>query len=335
MDMQKWLQELKNSKIKKAMPVLSFPGIQITGNTVRELVADSAKQVACMKAIADRYDTLASVGLMDLSVEAEAFGSTISFSDDEVPTVTAALVETPEEAEALKIPSVGDGRTGIYVDAVREAVKVINDRPVFAGAIGPFSLAGRLLDMTNIMIACVDEPEMVETVLEKATTFITNYVRAFKEAGAHGVVIAEPAAGLLSPGLNAEFSVPYMKRLVEELQDDNFVFIYHNCGPYTVRQIDDILEIGAKIYHFGDAIDLADMKPHIPDDVFFSGNVSPSNQFRNGTPESTAEETKKVLESCGDRDNYIPSSGCDIPPLSKFENIDSFFATVQKFYAAN
>lgn len=71
MDMQKWLADLKTNPVKKPMPVLSFPGIQITGDTVREMIADTSKQVNCMKAIADKYDTLASVGLMDLSVEAE------------------------------------------------------------------------------------------------------------------------------------------------------------------------------------------------------------------------------------------------------------------------
>ena len=52
-------------------------------------------------------DSAASVSMMDLSVEAEAFGCTIRFSDDEVPTVTGQLISTREEAEALGVPAVG------------------------------------------------------------------------------------------------------------------------------------------------------------------------------------------------------------------------------------
>ena len=78
-------------------------------------------------------------------------------------------------------------------------MRLITDRPVLAGIIGPYSLAGRLLDMTEIMILCYEEPEMVESVLEKATEFLIEYAKAFKEAGANGVCMAEPAAGLLSP----------------------------------------------------------------------------------------------------------------------------------------
>ena len=49
------------------------------------------------------------------------------------------------------------------------------------------------------MLYCYDEPDMMHTVLEKTTEFITKYILAYKAIGAHGVVIAEPLAGLLSP----------------------------------------------------------------------------------------------------------------------------------------
>ena len=57
---------------------------------------------------------------MDLSLEAEAFGSTIRVSDDEVPTVIGSIVSTEEEADALKVPEIGVGRTQIYIDAIEK-----------------------------------------------------------------------------------------------------------------------------------------------------------------------------------------------------------------------
>lgn len=112
-----------------------------------------------------KFDTAVAFSPMDLSVEAEAFGSPIHYSDDEVPTVTAALIHDAEEAETLQVPDVGAGRTGECVSGIREVSGLIVDRPVMAGIIGPYSLAGRLLDMTEIMILCFEEPELVETVL--------------------------------------------------------------------------------------------------------------------------------------------------------------------------
>lgn len=209
---------------------------------------------------------------------------------------------------------------------------MIEDRPVFAGIIGPYSLAGRLLDVTEIMFYCYDEPEMVQQLLDKVTEFLIAYGQAYKEAGADGIVMAEPLAGLLSPALAEEFSAPYVKRIVEALQTDDFLVIYHNCGNSTIQMIDSILDTGAAAYHFGNAINMAEMMTHIPPDTIAMGNVDPAGQFRNGTPESIREETWAIMEACCKYPNFVISSGCDIPPLSKWENIDAFFEAVQEFY---
>lgn len=331
-NMKEWLQQLKDAPAKKPMPILSFPAISLLGVSVQEMISDSALQAEGMKRIADRVDSAAAVSLMDLSVEAECFGSQIVVSEDEVPTVKGSIVSSQEEVDALKVPAVGTARTGIYIEAVRRAKEEITDRPVFAGMIGPYSLAGRLADVTEIMLYCYDEPEMVESLLEKVTEFLIAYGRAYKEAGADGILMAEPLAGLLSPSLVEEFSSPYVKRIVDALQDENFLVIYHNCGNTTVQSIDSILSTGSAAYHFGNAIDMAEMMRHIPADTVAMGNVDPAGQFRNGTPESIRQETLSILKACSGYPNFVISSGCDIPPLSKWENIDAFFAAAKEFY---
>ena len=209
MNMKQWVADILASDKKKSLPVLSFPSIQKMGITVSELINSSDKQAEGMKIIADSCPTAASVSLMDLSLEAEAFGSTIRVSDDEVPTVIGSIVSTEEEAEALKVPEIGAGRTQIYIDAIEKACKLITDRPVLAGVIGPFSLAGRLLDVSEALIYCYDEPDMVHIVLQKVTEFLINYCNEYKKVGANGIVMAEPLAGLLSPDLAQEFSADY------------------------------------------------------------------------------------------------------------------------------
>ena len=332
-DMNAWLEALRTAPVKKALPVLSFPAVQLMNITVSELISSAEAQAQAMELVAQRTDAAASVSLMDLSVEAECFGSQIRVSDEEVPTVVGSIVAAEEEAQALGVPAVGAGRSGLCVEAIRLASQRITDRPVFAGVIGPFSLAARLMDVTEAMVLCYDEPDMVHILLEKATRFITDYCRAFKEAGANGVVIAEPVAGLLSPALEEEFSAPYIKKIVDAVQDDTFLVIYHNCGGAVIRQIDSILSTGAAAYHFGNAIDMAEMMTHIPAGTVAMGNVDPAGEFRNGTPESIRAATWKVMEACCQYPNFVISSGCDIPPLSRWENIDAFFAAVAEFYA--
>ena len=334
MQMSLWLRNLRDTK--KPLPILSFPSISLLGITVRQLIGDAGLQAEGMKRIADRVDAAASVSMMDLSVEAEAFGASVRFSDDEVPTVTGALLHSAEEAEALPVPPVGAGRTGTYIQAIAKACQLISDRPVFAGVIGPFSLAGRLMDVSEAMVNCYTDPDFVHATMRKATEFLIAYIHAYREAGANGVVVAEPLTGLLSPALAAEFSEPYMREVVEAVQDEEFLVIYHNCGNNTIQMIDSILRIGASAYHFGNSIDMAEMLRHIPEDVVVMGNVDPAGQFRNGTPASIREETQRIMRACcPNHPHFVISSGCDIPPASKWENIDAFFEAAKDYYAEN
>ena len=328
--MKKWFKELIGPGIKTPMPILSFPATTLLGVTVKKLIADSALQAEGMKKIAERNKSLASVSLMDLSLEAEAFGAEIITSDGEVPTVSGVLIKSMEEAESLKVPNVGAGRTAIYIEAARQAKSLIKDRPVFAGIIGPFSLSGRLIDMTEIMVNCYEEPEMVHLCLNKVTEFLIKYGLEYKKTGADGIVIAEPAAGLLSPGLFDEFSFNYVKRIVDEIQSDDFAVIYHNCGN-TIPHVESIKSLGAYGYHFGNFIDLEKMLSIFPQDMVVMGNIDPVGQFRNGTPESIAAAVQEKLEACGKYPNYILSSGCDMPPLSPWANIDAFFRAAEKY----
>jgi len=332
-NMSEWLENIKNDKHKKAFPILSFPVAQLMGINVRELISDSDKQAQGMKIIADRNEAYGSNSLMDLSVEAECFGAEISYSDNEIPTVRGSLIKTLQDAQALEVPEIGCGRTGIYVNAVKRAVTTIVDRPVFGCVIGPFSLSGRLIGVTEAMIMCYEEPEMVHLLLEKATEFIIKYCLAYKAAGANGVALAEPLAGMMSPALSKEFSCAYVKKIIAAVKDENFAVIYHNCGNSTIYMIDHILEVGASAYHFGNAIKMSEMLPHIPADTVVMGNLDPAGQLRDGTTETVRAATLEILNACGRNSNYVISSGCDIPPSAKWENIDTFFETVKEFYS--
>ena len=335
MNMKLWLEEVKNSKEKKPMPILSFPSVSLMGISVRELTANSDLQAKGMHLIAQRHQTLASVSMMDLSVEAEAFGANVRFSDDEVPTVVGALVTCPEEADELAIPSVTAGRCSLYVEAIGKAKALITDRPVFAGVIGPFSLAGRLMDVSEAMVNCYVEPDMVHVILQKVTQFLINYINEYKKIGANGVVMAEPLAGMLSPALAEEFSETYVKQIVDAVQDDNFLLIYHNCGDNIHLMTDSILRTGSAAYHFGNAVKMSDMIAKVPNDTVVMGNVDPAGQTRNGTVESVKQATKEIMSACCANPNFVISSGCDIPPASPWENIDAFFEAVKEFYKEN
>ena len=332
-NMKQWVADLVGNHPKKPMPILSFPSVSLLGVGVRELISDSTLQARGMQAVAEKTPAAASVSFMDLSVEAECFGATVTVADDEVPTIKGRIINDADEAEALVVPKVGSGRTQIYLDAIKKAKENITDRPVFAGMIGPFSLAARLFDVSEIMMDCYDDPDMVHAVLQKCTQFLTAYAKAYREAGANGIVMAEPVAGLLSPSLEEEFSAPYVKQIVDGVQNDDFIVIYHNCGDNVPKMLPSILSTGAAAYHFGNAVDLEkDILEKVPANIVVMGNIDPVGVLRMGSPESVREATTELLKKCTAYPNFVLSSGCDMPPKTPWENINAFFAAAEDFY---
>lgn len=326
--MKAWAAALAQSR--RPLPLLSFPSAQLTGASVYEITHDAAKQTEGIVAASVRMPAAAAVCMMDLSLEAEAFGCKLISSENEVPTVTDILVSDEDEANDLAIPAVGAGRTALYIQAAADAKARITDRPVLAGIIGPFSLAGRLMDVTEALMCCIADPDFVTAVLEKVTPFLISYAKAYKDAGIDGIVMAEPLAGLLSPVQEAEFSAPYVKQIIDAVQDDDFIVIYHNCGPNVAHMTDSLYANGATAYHFGDAIDLVTMLEKMPADKPVCGNISPVNEFLSGTPESMRAAVLSLRRVCASYPNFVLSSGCDVPPTAKWENIDAFFAAAKE-----
>ena len=332
-NMKQWVADMIGNHPKKPLPILSFPSVSLLGVSVREMISDSDLQARGMKAVAEKTASAASVSFMDLSVEAECFGSVVTVTDDEVPTIEEPIITDEDEAAALTVPEIGSGRTQIYLDAIKKAKECITDRPVLAGMIGPYSLAARLFDVSEIMMNCYDDPDMVHAVLAKCTQFLTAYAKAYREAGADGIVMAEPVAGLLSPSLEEEFSAPYVKQIVDAVQDDSFAVIYHNCGDNVPKMLDSILSTGAMAYHFGNAVDLEkDILAKVPTNVAVMGNIDPAGVLRMSTPEGVRQATTELLQKCSPYPNFVLSSGCDIPPKTPWENIDAFFAASNDFY---
>ena len=313
----------------KFIPVLSFPVARKLGHSVGEFVKSADLQAETMAWIARNTPVDAVLGSMDLSVEAEAFGANVRFSDNEVPVVTGQLVADADAVAALAVPPPDAGRCAMTVSAIAQAKAMNVGKPVFGGMIGPFSLAGRLADVNEMMFLVMDEPETVHALLEKTTAFLVSYARAFKAAGADGVFMAEPLAGVISPDALEEFSAPYVRRVIEAVQDDAFPLFYHNCGGNVVRAADAIFAQGAAGCHFGNAVDLADMLAKAPAETLVMGNVDPVSVLAQGIPDAVRAAVCALVERCGPHPNFVLSSGCDIPATTPWENLEAFFGAVR------
>jgi len=329
-NMAEWKASVLNSEDRLAMPLMTHPGITLTGHSVREAVADYRIQYEAIRAVAERFPTGAATLIMDLSVEAEAFGAAIRFGEDEVPSIISRTVDGAESVERLTIPDVMNGRLSQWIAASQLAARTIADRPVFGECIGPLSLAARLFDVSETMTSILIEPDTILALVEKCARFLTSYCSAFKSAGANGVVMAEPVAGVLSEELCHEFSSKFIRRVVRAVQDDGFFMVLHNCGE-TDQLVGSMQSTGAAGLHFGNKGDLVSALGKVPADTLVFGNIDPVGILKQGTPEVVHRETALLLERTKTFRNFVLSSGCDVPPNTPLANIEAFFAALKEF----
>lgn len=329
-NMSEWVSEVINMKERIAIPIMTHPGIELIEKSVYEAVTNGEVHFEAIRALNEKYPAAACTVIMDLTVEAEAFGAEVTFSPNEIPTVTKRLVSDMESVSKLAIPDMSAGRLPQYILANKLAATHINDKPVFGGCIGPLSLAGRLYDMSEFMMACYCEPDTAKTLLSKCSDFLINYCKALKEQGINGIVIAEPAAGLLSADGCSEFSSHYIQPIVKAVQDENFIVILHNCGN-TGHCTQAMVETGAAACHFGNMIDMKTVMEQLPSTVLGMGNIDPVGIFKAATPEQMKKAVFNLLNETAAYPNFVLSSGCDVPPYTPHATIDAFYEALTEY----
>jgi len=308
----------------------AYVGLEITGASVKDSVTNPIAQAEAVLALHNRFQTHFLPTAMDLSAEAEAFGCQVRVSDDEIPTVIGRLVTNEDGIDLLAIPAVGEKRTAVHLKTAEILIKQATNLPVFAGVIGPFSLAGRILGESDTLMLSLMNPLILEKILIKVTRFLIDYIKAFRTLGVDGVIMAEPAAGLLSPRGLSKFSSRFVKQIMDETQNECFSLIYHNCGAKLVH-LPNILETGADIFHFGAPMEIKKALEQVDKNIILAGNLDPISVFHSGTVTEVITHTQSLLNLTSGFSNFIISSGCDIPPHTPIRNLEAFYSTVMDF----
>ena len=327
MNMKQWLADARKMAKKKPMPVLSYPASARLGISIASMTENARVQADTMLYLMRELDMPMAITSMDLALEASCFGAPVSHEG--VPAVSSVILESMDDVDALRVP--GEEiivEKSPYLEAIRlvkTEMQASGDvRPIIAGISGPFSLAGQLRGVTDIMMDCYDEPELLEELVQKTTEFLCVYAKMLKDAGADMLLLAEPLAGVVSPAMAEQFSHPFVKKMIESVQDDSFAVIYHNCGAGVPRMLEDLAGMGAMIYHFGNVIDLSEALENMPKTVMVMGNVDPAGIVAHSSVESVRQAVDTLIQKCGSYENFWLSTGCDVPPDAPWENLVEF-----------
>lgn len=325
-----WADDTLRQKTRRAIPIMTTPGVELCGKSLKEAVTNGNVHAEAIIKLSEQYPSDASTAIMDLTVEAEAMGAKVVFSENEIPNVVGRVVTDAESVEKLEIPSLQSGRIPEYLKANRLTVQAVANKPVFAGCTGPFTLAGRLFDLSEMLMTIYLDPDTTTALIEKCTDFIIDYCTAIKATGAQGVIMAEPAAGLITNDDCLMFSTPYIKKVVEAVQDETFIVILHNCGN-TGHCTQAMVETGARGLHFGNKIDMLSALEACPDDVLVMGNLDPVSVIKQASAADVYAKASDLLKKTADHPNFILSTGCDVPPCAPLDNIDSFYRAVADY----
>ena len=301
-----------------------------------EIVLDGRRLGQVTEEAAHRYGTPLAVPLMDLRLEKadllDKFGvpeaQVDAFHFDAAPPeVDLARVEAAASDAAFP------ARCQAHFDSIRYIAEETKLVPV-GMAIGPFSLMTKLMADPIVPIATAgmgvtgaEDPGvlMAERCLALAELTVHRSLRAQARAGAHAIIVCEPAANVvyLSPkqiekgsDIFERFVMQPALRMKAVLDSAGVDLILHDCGhlnPFMVRQFGE--RVHPAILSLGSSRRLWEDAALVPKDVVLFGNL-PTKNFYSDAVVPVERVRALTLELIGNMRRaghpHIVGSECDV-----------------------
>jgi len=267
----------------------------------------------------------------DLCVEAEAMGCEINvyshLEDILYPTIKTKLINTEDEME-IQIPS--DLAVRGRVPMMKEVIGLLkndigNEVAIGAHVLGPFTLAGQIMELNTLLKLSFKKPDKVGKLLDMLADVLLVIAREYEDAGADYITVREMGAtsDVLSPRVFKNLILPYLKKIFSGLKKDNVV---HICGKTNDIAV-FMVESGAKAISVDQKNDVADTRKKIGDNALLFGNYDPYNVLVSGTQ----EQVRETIKQCMDNGVNAVWPGCDIWPTVPPENFHAMMDEVKKY----
>ena len=303
-------------------------------NTNAKTIADA--QIACYR----RFGADSARIFTDLFTFAEAQGAKVKFPDDdtadlEAPAISPDVPDSELMKEIDKIKPADpyhDARLPLHLEAMKYLLDGVGDEMgCSAGVIGPFTNSFFLLGVERTLRAIHKNPEAVH----KLTKVSLETAKAFADAAIKiGLTptISEPMSSctVVSPKVFREFSLPYLRELVDFIKSKGRGVVIHICGQ-TNKIWRDLADMGIAGMSIDNVASIKECKETIGMDTKIMGNVDPGGVMYSGTPDEVRLKTLECIRDGYDSPKgYMIMSGCSLPVDSPFENIDSMMNTVRE-----
>ncbi|MCF7791877.1 MAG: uroporphyrinogen decarboxylase family protein [Victivallales bacterium] len=311
------------SENKMVIPLLGAPGTELTDTSLKQNLTDSKIQTDSVLELYERFKPDAMLPFMDLTVEAEALGLELKFPENDNPAIKFHPVQNREDFERIKDNWNGiSGRMPVYIDVVKNMkARLPEEVKKYAYVIGPITLAGELMGVAEAAEATIEQPELISEILDFSVEVISEYSNALFDAGADALCVLEPTAVLLSPRSYKKNSQRPFKNLAGKV--GGRPLILHVCGD-TQYILKGMCDSGAAGLSLDTPMNFPEIAKKIPEEIMLIGNIDPVGIILESKPEEVEKTTLDFVKQMKGVDNFVLSTGCDIPLRAPMENLEAF-----------
>ena len=326
---------LKGKKIDRlpCNPNIANGVARIYGCKISEFNHNPKKIAEAQMAAYHRFGVESLRVFTDLFTWAEAMGAKANLFDDATADLLEPAISKIEDIDSLEPANpYKDGRLPIHIEAMKYLKDLAKDEvPCSAGVVGPFTNAFFLFGVNETLRFSHKNPEALHKLCRVSLETCKAYVKAALNIGL-GITISEPMSSctVVSPKVFREFSLPYLKELIEYIKSFGSNVVVHICGE-TSKIWHDLADLDIAGLSIDNVASLRDCKIEIGHKTKILGNVDPAETMFLGTPNEVRVETLKcILDAYDSPKGYVIMSGCSLPVETPFENIDSMMNVVRE-----
>jgi uroporphyrinogen decarboxylase len=310
------------------IPIIGLYSLNISNLSSYEILHDGQKQASSQLACQTQYGYDGLFNVMDLTVEAQVLGADVEFPSAAFPYLKSHPLKNPQNFEELPSLEVESTRLSVFTKSIELMASKIKEKLYLSSyVIGPFTLAGHLLGIDNLMELTIEDEATAADLVAHCVEIVEPYVEAQVAAGTDAVVILEPSASssVISPTFFKKFSHPNVKSLISQIHSLGAGAILHICGK-TIRILESMTDTGADVLSIDSHVDISEAKNLIGGRVGLMGNVD-TTLLVDGTPIDVAQAVDVCIAGAADGGGYILSTSCDVPIEAPVSNLAAFVET--------
>jgi uroporphyrinogen decarboxylase len=330
-------RKIRENKVPRRVPVVTESeefDVRWHGKyTYEEFCQDGDKIFEVYKAAIERFDYDWAWVQIDDCFEFEPAGVKVK---GEGNILRATCGYLPASRETLKnlpeIDPLKDGRMPEKLKAIRKLKDYFKDTVLIVGSCAaPFSAIGLTFSIQESMTLMFTDPDFLYAAMDYWKEFYKRYIKAQRDAGADAIWLGDCNAysSMVSVPQYIQHILPVTKELVTYCEKELNIMMWMHNSETELEHIISHLPLGLSFESIGPGGNIEEIRKATKGIQAISGNLDPIKVFMEGTPDSIAEEVRRIMKICKEGGGFIFNAGEMNPRMIPEENMDAYMKTAR------